>query len=142
MPIGALITNKKYLEVFHREPGFGHISTFGGHPFSCFIASRFLTLFTEKKLWERAKTLQQKFEEIIRGYPVKYRASGAMCAVDIKVPANAIIPLILRNLQINVSGFLFNERALRIYPPLNMDVNIYEMLLEKLMNFLQKEGFI
>jgi acetylornithine/N-succinyldiaminopimelate aminotransferase len=120
MPIGCFIANKKVMETLSENPVLGHLTTFGGHPVSCAAAIATLEEITSKKMMESVDRKEQMFRKFL--FHPKINAitgKGLMLGVhlgDEKTVQDVIAKCYEKGLLID--WFLFNDKALRIAPPL------------------------
>ena len=144
MPIGAFISAQKHMSLLKENPKLGHISTFAGHP--VIVAAALATVNTIFKENLIAESLRK--EQLIRKYLnhdsiLEIRGKGLMLAVILKNPelTSKIVHACLQKGLI-LFFLLFEERALRVTPPLTIsDEEIRkgcETLLETLNEFNNK----
>jgi acetylornithine/N-succinyldiaminopimelate aminotransferase len=130
LPLGALITNKKYSDVF--LPG-DHGSTFGGNPVACAAGFVVLKEVFENGLMNNVEKLGEYFLSKLKllrdNYPNKIkevRGSGFMLGVELSFPCNKIVD------EFRENGILINctsENVVRILPPLiSTEANIDHFL--------------
>lgn len=121
MPIGAFIAPKAIMHTFADNPILGHITTFGGHPVSCAAALATLqTLTNDDTYIKSVKNKEILFRNRLK-HPkiIDIRSAGLMMAVELES---------FEYLQQVIAGcmsdglitdwFLFNNRSMRIAPPL------------------------
>jgi acetylornithine/N-succinyldiaminopimelate aminotransferase len=119
LPLGALITNKKFADVFH--PG-DHGSTFGGNPVACAAGTVVLSEVFENGLVdvvaELGKFFKSELQALGEKYPekiVEVRGLGFMLGVEMSNTCSTIVD------EFRNYGILINctsENVLRILPPL------------------------
>ncbi len=119
LPLGALVTNKKYSTVF--ELG-DHGSTFGGNPVSCAAGLAVVNEVLENGLLKDVEKLGgyflSKLKAISDDYPGKItevRGFGFMIGVELVKPCSGLVD------QFREHGILVNctnENVIRILPPL------------------------
>ncbi len=122
MPIGAFIAKKQYMDLLKENPTLGHITTFGGHPVIAAAGKAALEEIKDAHLIEF--TIEK--EKIIRNHLQhslieEIRGKGLMLAAILKDPE--LTPVVVRRcLEKGLILFflLFEKRALRITPPLNI----------------------
>jgi acetylornithine/N-succinyldiaminopimelate aminotransferase len=123
MPIGAFIANKSLMQLLTFEPVLGHITTFGGHPISAAAALATLQILQQQPellatIPEKEAYLQATFK-----HPniVALRTVGLWAAIELRDFA-AVQQVIAYSLAHGVitDWFLFNDRALRLAPPLTI----------------------
>ncbi len=122
MPIGAFISSREVMQVLGQEPPLGHITTFGGHPVSCAAALATLRFLTENKLWEKVREKEELFRQLLSHPAIQaVRSAGLLMAVEVgefsllrKIISECVAKGVITD------WFLFNDRSLRIAPPLNI----------------------
>lgn len=120
MPIGAFMANRQLMECLSHDPILGHITTFGGHPVSCAAALATLqTLLASKLIDEVEAKSQYLLENLQHSLIIEKRAAGLMMAVELDSfdRVQKVISYCLANGLIT-DWFLFNDRSIRIAPPL------------------------
>ncbi len=120
MPIGAFIADRALMQTFTNEPILGHITTFGGHPVSCAAALATLEMLLSTDLMSQVKAKEALFKRLLVHPKIKeVRSAGLWLAVELE-SFDILIKVIhecLRN-GLLTDWFLFNNRSLRIAPPL------------------------
>ena len=120
MPIGAFIAERALMQTFTNEPVLGHITTFGGHPVSCAAALATLEMLLSTDLMSQVKAKEALFKRLLVHPKIKeVRSAGLWLAVELE-SFDILIKVIhecLRN-GLLTDWFLFNNRSLRIAPPL------------------------
>jgi acetylornithine/succinyldiaminopimelate/putrescine aminotransferase len=120
MPIGAFVAPQRIMQVLSVDPPLGHITTFGGHPVCAAAALATLQTITEPGLLEAIPAKERLFRALLTHPAVKdIRSAGLWLAVDLD-DAGKVQRAIRRCLDLGVvtDWFLFNDRSLRIAPPL------------------------
>ena len=122
MPIGAFVAANEIMQVLTHNPVLGHITTFGGHPVCCAAALATLrTLLTEEWI-DQVKTKEQLFVKTLQHSAIKeVRSAGLLIAVELESfeKVSKVIEHCLHN-GVITDWFLFNDRSLRIAPPLTI----------------------
>lgn len=120
MPIGAFIASQEIMSTLAYDPVLGHITTFGGHPVSCAAALATLQTLVESDLIAQVKAKERLFLELLQ-HPaiVEVRSAGLWLAVELQ-SFELLQGVIKRCLErgLITDWFLFNNRSLRIAPPL------------------------
>lgn len=120
-PIGAFIASNEIMGSLKTNPILGHITTFGGHPVSCAAAYANLhTLLTNKELITTVAAKEQLFRKLLVHPKIKeVRSFGLLIAVEFdSFETNKdIIDRCIEN-GVLTDWFLFNDKSLRIAPPL------------------------
>lgn len=132
VPIGACLARGKAAELLSSG---SHGSTFGGNPLACSAALAVLATLDEQNL---IKSATQKGELIRLGlgehlknnnHVVDIRNKGLMIGIELDSPCAELIKLALQqHLLINVT----NETTIRLLPPLIIDDQQIELLVETL----------
>ena len=121
MPLGAFVARKKVMDLLTIEPVLGHITTFGGHPVSCAAGlATFQTLLAQPELIGSVKEKEALFHELLVHPKIRQvRSAGLWMAVELE-DFDAIRATIAGCLErgLITDWFLWNERSLRIAPPL------------------------
>jgi acetylornithine/succinyldiaminopimelate/putrescine aminotransferase len=122
MPIGAFIAGREVMQVLTDNPFLGHITTFGGHPVSAAAALATLRTLTESKLIENVKVKEQLFLQCLQHPHIRaVRSAGLFMGVELEN-----FDIIWRVIQyclksgVLTDWFLFNNKTLRIAPPLTI----------------------
>ena len=120
MPIGCFISSIEIMSVFKDNPVLGHITTFGGHPVSSAASLATLKTIQEEKLMESVKEKERLFLDLLRHPKIKsIRSRGLMMALEFE--SNEVLkPIIDKAMHLGVitDWFLFDDRSMRIAPPL------------------------
>jgi acetylornithine/succinyldiaminopimelate/putrescine aminotransferase len=120
MPIGAFVSRKEYMQSLSDDPILGHITTFGGHPVSCAAALATLETLLEGELVKQVKAKEKRFRERLVHPQIRdVRSAGLIMAVELD-DFDQIQRVIRGCLDkgLITDWFLFNNRSLRIAPPL------------------------
>ena len=120
MPIGAFVANQQVMKVFSNNPLLGHITTFGGHPVSCAAALATLKFIQSSGIIDSVKSKEQLFlEKLVHPEIRQVRSAGLWLAVELDSfeKVQKVIKVCLEKGLIT-DWFLFNDRSIRIAPPL------------------------
>lgn len=124
MPIGCFIAPKAIMGVLSNNPILGHITTFGGHPVSCAAGLATLSTIINEKLIEQLPPKINRFKErLVHPAIVEVREAGLWFGVEIAdfEQVQAVIQYCLDHGLIT-DWFLFNDRTIRIAPPLTISL--------------------
>lgn len=120
MPIGGLIANNELMVKLSKDPGLGHISTFGGHPITTAAAFATLEVLTSTDIIEEVEN-KERFIRDKLNHPVikEIRSSGLMMAVEL-TKRKYLKHVVGRAYELGalVDYFLFNNKSFRLAPPL------------------------
>ncbi len=120
MPIGAFVANQEVMKVFSNNPLLGHITTFGGHPVSCAAALATLKFIKSSGIIGSVKKKEKLFlEKLVHPEIRQVRSAGLWLAVELDSfeKVQEVIKVCLEKGLIT-DWFLFNDRSIRIAPPL------------------------
>ena len=129
MPLGAFLARRELMESLTNNPVLGHITTFGGHPVSCAAGLAVLqTLLDQPELLAAVPEKEALFHRLLRHPKILHlRSAGLWMAVelaDFDEVRRVIAGCLERGLI--TDWFLWNERSLRIAPPLTITVEEIE----------------
>ena len=120
MPIGAFLANEEVMKTLSFEPVLGHITTFGGHPVSCAASLATIEVILNQKLMDQISAKEALFKSLLTSPKIRaIRSAGLMMAVEFD-NFNQLKGIINRCIEKGVitDWFLFNDKCLRIAPPL------------------------
>jgi len=138
MPIGAFISDREIMISFTSNPVLGHLTTFGGHPVHCAAAHATLeTLLNSDLIGEvnaKEKLIQSK---LIHPCIKELRTAGLWAAIEVESPEilHAVIARCLEAGMI-LDWFLFNEKSLRLAPPLTITTEELEVACDQILEIL------
>ena len=122
MPLGAFIADKALMNEFTHDPVLGHITTFGGHPVSCAAGKAAMDVLLGSDIIEKVKEKEALFRDNLKHPGIKaIHGEGLLLAVE--VSGFQEVQRIIRNCIDNglvTDWFLFNDKCIRIAPPLNI----------------------
>ena len=122
MPIGCFIANREVMHVFTNNPVLGHISTFGGHPVAAAASLATLQVILGDNLLDEVEEKSRLFNTSLTHPKVKViRHKGLMMALEFE-SYDVLKPIIDKAIALGVitDWFLFNDRSMRIAPPLTI----------------------
>ena len=125
MPIGCFISSTEIMSVFKESPVLGHVTTFGGHPVSSAAAFATLkTIFNDGLLNSVVEKERQFLETLCHPKIKAIRSKGLMMALEFE-SYEVLKPIIDKAMELGViiDWFLFNDRSMRIAPPLTISSN-------------------
>ena len=120
MPIGAFIAAKDIMQVLSHDPVLGHITTFGGHPVCCAAGLATLQTLLEEGYIDEVAAKERLFLDLLKHPAIlDIRSAGLWMAVELN-DFDTVQRVIQRCLKrgLITDWFLFNNRSLRIAPPL------------------------
>jgi acetylornithine/N-succinyldiaminopimelate aminotransferase len=124
LPIGAFVASATLMGVFKSDPILGHITTFGGNPVCAAAACAVIDVLLEEQLVEQVAAKNALMMQLLQ-HPaiVRVTGKGLMLAVDLGSFAfnKAVIDRCLEH-GVITDWFLFNDRSLRLAPPLTISL--------------------
>ena len=123
MPIGAFISSFEMMGLLKDNPKLGHISTFAGHPVIAAAGNATVTEILDQNLLAESVRKEQIIRNLLVHNAIKeIRGKGLMLAIIVETPdiAAQIIHQCLKNGLI-LFFLLFEGRAMRVSPPLNIN---------------------
>jgi len=120
MPIGAFVAGRELMQTLSFAPILGHITTFGGHPVCCAAGLATLKELLAQPYIQQVKAKAERFKRNLKHQLIRdIRNAGLLMAVELDnfELVKAVIDQCLENGLIT-DWFLFNDRCLRIAPPL------------------------
>lgn len=126
MPLGAFVAKREMMLQLSHNPVLGHITTFGGHPMSCAAALAALTFTLENKLWEKATHKEKLVRETLKNSKIKQiHGKGLLLALELN-SFEHVQQTIKKLLEkgIITDWFLFNDKCLRLAPPLIVEEDV------------------
>lgn len=120
MPIGCFVSSKEIMSVLSNNPILGHITTFGGHPVSCAAGLATLkTILADDLIGQMPSKITRFKERLHHPAILDVREAGLWLGVELLDfdQVQAVIKYCLDHGLIT-DWFLFNDRTIRIAPPL------------------------
>ncbi|MGB4848660.1 MAG: aminotransferase class III-fold pyridoxal phosphate-dependent enzyme, partial [Saprospiraceae bacterium] len=109
------------MKVLSHDPPLGHLTTFGGNALSCVSSLAAINIITVENLYYKAIALGKKISDALSQHPAvrEVRSRGLMMAVELNDPTR-LHPIVkaCKKEGLLVDWFLFNDRSIRIAPPL------------------------
>ncbi len=122
MPLGAFVARRELMQLLTHDPVLGHITTFGGHPVCVAAGLATLEILLEGELLAQVPEKEALFKSLlVHPAILELRSAGLWLAVDLGDAAKvqAVIQHCLQH-GVITDWFLFNDRSLRIAPPLTI----------------------
>ena len=139
-PIGAMISDLSLMNKLKSNPILGHITTFGGHPVISQAGLTTLKIILRDKLYEKAKFSESIFRARLKHTEiVEIRGKGLMLALILK--SNQLAKdLVIKCLEKGLILFwlLYESKAVRITPPLNISENEIEIACDIILKTLEE----
>lgn len=142
MPIGAFVASNSLMSVLSHHPPLGHITTFGGHPVCAAAALATLRVLTTTDLIAQTEEKAALFRRLLVHPRIReVRGIGLWFAVDLGDPR--LVMETIAHCTANgliTDWFLFNDRSLRIAPPLIITPAEIEQACSILLHALDQAG--
>jgi acetylornithine/N-succinyldiaminopimelate aminotransferase len=122
LPIGAFTASSALMDLLAVNPSLGHITTFGGHPLIAAAALATLEEISDTNLLQQIPEKEALIREMLQHPKIKkLNGQGLMLAPILETPAE-VDQVVLGALEEGLILFwlLWEKRALRISPPLNI----------------------
>jgi len=122
MPIGAFISSWENMSKLTYSPKLGHITTFGGHPINCAASKATLKYILEKKLIDHIKFKEKLFRKLLVHTNIRSISGvGLMLSLNLenKQQVNTLVENCMKD-GLLLFYFLFNDKSIRITPPLTI----------------------
>ena len=122
MPLGAFVARREVMQTLTNDPVLGHITTFGGHPVCAAAGLATLEVLLAGDLLAQIPEKEALFKKMLAHPEIKeLRSAGLWLAVDLgdAVKVQTVIQHCIAN-SVITDWFLFNDRSLRIAPPLTI----------------------
>ncbi|MEP6648213.1 MAG: aminotransferase class III-fold pyridoxal phosphate-dependent enzyme [Saprospiraceae bacterium] len=143
LPLGAFISGEKIMSVLSDHPPLGHLTTFGGNALSCAASLAALNIIIEENLHHQAIAKGNKIREALTPHSAihEIRNRGLLMAIELKKPKLLFEAVKACNKEgLLVDWFLFNDRSLRLAPPLVISDEEIELMCRKLSKALDTIG--
>lgn len=135
MPIGAFVASKGIMQSLTHQPVLGHITTFGGHPVSCAASLATIQVLEQEKLVEQVAKKAHYIQSKIDQNPLikNIRNVGLLMAIEFE-NAEINFKVIHNCIQNGVitDWFLFNDKSLRLAPPLTITFEEIDIAISKI----------
>lgn len=132
LPLGAFISSRKIMDSMRKNPALTHLTTFGGNPVSCAAGLAALKVIQDERLLDQVvlgrKLLDELFEKKI-GKTLGGKGYMASLTVKNSLSVKRTIKHSFEN-GILLDWFLFNEKSLRLAPPLNISSEDLEYVVD------------
>lgn len=122
MPLGAFAARRALTQLLTHDPVLGHITTFGGHPVCAAAGLATLEILLEGDLIAQVPEKELLFKKLLVHPAIReLRSAGLWLAVDLgdSAKVQAVIRHCIEH-EVVTDWFLFNDRSLRIAPPLTI----------------------
>lgn len=139
VPVGAFAMTEEIAE-YSLKPG-DHGTTYGGNPFVCTAVSKVLDIFEKEHIVEHVQTiapyLEEELDKLVEKYDVvlERRGKGLMQGLVLARPVSEVITNAQKEGLLVISA---GGNVLRMVPPLVIEKEHVDEMIEKLENALQR----
>lgn len=134
LPLSMVAAPKEIMQDLACTPVLGHITTYGGNPVSCAAAISTIDVIEQEQLIGQVAEKEKSITSILTCGKIKQlRVAGLWAAIELDEPQ--LVQDAIRSLQqegILTDWFLFNDKSLRIAPPLTISAAQLESALQKI----------
>ncbi|MBW7935931.1 MAG: aspartate aminotransferase family protein [Flavobacteriales bacterium] len=120
LPLGAFISSKSNMALLAKNPVLGHITTFGGHPLCCAASLQTLKELLSQDYIQSVEEKANLFREELN-HPAIICISGKGLMLGVEFESAELNKRIIAQCMQNgllTDWFLFNDKKLRLTPPL------------------------
>lgn len=121
LPLGAFISSHEIMKVLSLNPPLGHMTTFGGNALCCAAGLAAINTIREENLSANALRHEATIRTALKDHKAikEVRGRGLLLAVEL-IDKKLLHPAIkaCRDENLLVDWFLFNQRSIRLAPPL------------------------
>jgi len=132
-PVSAVLSSRDIMDVI--QPG-DHGSTFGGNPLAAAVASAALDVIVDQRLAERAERCGSRLQAGVRALHspqlLSVRGKGLLIGLEVDPAYGTARDLALRLLERGVLAKDTHEQVLRLAPPLVIETDQIDWLIEQL----------
>ncbi|MBP6811634.1 MAG: aspartate aminotransferase family protein [Saprospiraceae bacterium] len=142
MPLGAFVARRELMQTLSHDPVLGHITTFGGHPVCVAASLATLEILLEGDLLAQVPAKEALFKSLLVHPAIReIRSAGLWLAVDLgdEAKVKAVIQHCIKH-GVITDWFLFNDRSLRIAPPLTISEAEIQFACEVILSGLDSLG--
>ena len=141
MPIGAFVANRAMMQSLSFDPVLGHITTFGGHPVSCAAALATLKILLTENHIAAVKEKEALFHQLLVHPAIEeVRSAGLLIAVSLSdFDFMRKVQLYALENGVITDWFLFNDKSLRIAPPLTISMEEIKFACQILLDGMNNE---
>lgn len=136
-PVSAALASREIMDVF--QPG-DHGSTFGGNPLACAVGEAALDVIVDEDLSARSRAMGERLMAGLKAIDsdriVEVRGRGLLIGIEIAESAGRARPFCEALMHRGVLCKETREQVLRLAPPLVIDADQIDWLLERLRTVL------
>ena len=143
MPLACMITSTERMRAFSDNPILGHITTFGGHPVCCAAGLANLNFLIEHHKQLAIDEKECTFRECLKHPNIKeINGKGLLlaCYIDERIDIIQFNRELLHK-GVFTDWFLFNQNAIRIAPPLIIEISQIKEICAIITKILDRYSF-
>ena len=140
MPIGAFIASNEIMSVLKSNPILGHITTFGGNAVCAAASLAVIETIEQEKLIDQIETKEKLFYTLIH-HPAILSMQGKGLMLSLEFESFEILQQIIQKCLeggVITDWFLFNDKSMRICPPLTISENEIRFACETINNAIMQ----
>ena len=121
LPLGAFISSHEIMKVLSDNPPLGHMTTFGGNALCCAASLAAINIIKDENLTTNALRHEATIRRTLKDQKAvkEVRGRGLLLAVELSNEKHLHLAIkACRNENLLVDWFLFNQRSIRLAPPL------------------------
>lgn len=140
MPLGAFIASQARMQHLAKNPMLGHLTTFGGHPVSCAAGLAAFTVL-QNSGWIQAVSQKEAYLRAALG-PLSTTGDLSGRGLLLALPLESFDRVLSAQKDLISAGlltdwFLFEQKALRLAPPLSISMQELEQAVTFIQNALR-----
>lgn len=141
LPLAAFVSSVEIMEVLSTNPILGHMSTYGGNPVCCASGIAAMEIASEPGFLESVNVKGKKIKDILTHHTEKINVEGKglMLALRLKEPSRLQEYIrACREEKVLLDWFLFNDKSIRLYPPLIITEAECDDLAQRILRAIEK----
>jgi acetylornithine/succinyldiaminopimelate/putrescine aminotransferase len=138
LPLGAFIAKKEWMDELNTDPILGHITTYGGNPLSCAAGLAGLKYLISNELLENVVTVGNYLKkELSENLDLKVYGKGFLLSAELNFFERVLeCTEFCKKHGVLIDWFLFNDKRIRIAPPLIFTIEHADALISTLKKYL------
>ncbi len=143
MPLACVVSNQSLMRHFADNPILGHITTFGGHPVCCAAGLANLQVINSEINTYQISQKEAYFKELLQHKHINEVSGKGLllaCHLDPRIEIIDFNKQLL-NEGVFTDWFLFNQNAIRIAPPLIIEMHQIKTVCEAIIRVLDRYTF-
>ncbi len=140
MPIGAFVSSQKIMSVLKSNPILGHITTFGGNAVCAAASLAVIETIENEKLMDDIAIKEAMFLDLIQHHSI-IQKNGKGLMLGLEFESFEILQEIIQQCILGgviTDWFLFNDKTMRICPPLTISTPEIQFACETINNAIKQ----